>query len=121
MEFATVLWMSGGVVADLVGRVSGRLSPEGADLVLARLRGLHEASGVSANKLADRCLLPRSTLKDVLSGKTEKLTLPVMLHLVHGLRLGSIEELIAPLGSTQLRAIEFPGIAEAADQEVRSA
>ena len=65
-----------------------------------------EREGIGPGELAERAQLPPSTVKDAISGRTE-LTLRVMIHLAHGFQLRSIEELIAPFGTSELRRSEF--------------
>lgn len=62
---------------------------------------------MSGRHLAELIDVPSSTLSDVLNGKTEP-TLGMLLRMVHFLELRSIEELIAPFGTSDLRLAEYP-------------
>jgi DNA-binding phage protein len=69
-------------------------------LVAARTRELMDARGLgSIRKLATAAGLGNGTISDILSGSSDP-TLSTMLALVRALGLGSIEELLSPLGTS---------------------
>jgi transcriptional regulator with XRE-family HTH domain len=102
LEFASISGVNRGSPA----REPGHLSAESEAIVVARLQYLLTRQGISARELARRADLPQSTVNDALRGRGG-LKLGVMVHLVEGFGLRSIEELIAPFGTSQLRRSEF--------------
>ena len=88
-------------------RVLGRLTDESLAHVNARLNWLKTRQKLSIRDLAATSGLAKSTVADILSGKNEELSLYVLVHLVRGFGLRSIDELVAPLGTMQLCRREF--------------
>jgi transcriptional regulator with XRE-family HTH domain len=97
----------GGSSGTASAREPGRLRAESQAVVRARLEFLLARQEITGRELAKRAHLSQSTVSDVLNGKTKDPSLGLMLRLVHGFGLRSIEELIAPLGTSQLRRIEL--------------
>lgn len=77
------------------------------ELVAARTRELMSARGfTSIRTLARASGLGKGTIADILSGSSDP-SLSTMLALVRALELGSIEELLAPLGTAVVLG-DFP-------------
>ena len=73
---------------------------EARSLVAHRTRDLMDLRGLgTVRALADAAGLGRGTVADILSGTSDP-TLSTMLALVRALGLGSIEELLSPLGTS---------------------
>jgi DNA-binding phage protein len=73
---------------------------EARELVSRRTRELANARGLkSIRSLADASGLGRGTVAEILAGNSDP-TLSTMLALVRALGLGSIEELLSPLGTS---------------------
>jgi len=73
---------------------------EARSLVAARTRELMDARGLTTIRaLANEAGLGRGTVADILSGTSDP-SLSTMLALVRALELGSIEELLSPLGTS---------------------
>lgn len=73
---------------------------EARSLVAARTRALMTSRGLSTIRaLADAAGLGHGTVADILAGTSDP-TLSTMLALVRALGLGSIEELLSPLGTS---------------------
>jgi transcriptional regulator with XRE-family HTH domain len=87
-------------------RKIGHLSDEGRELVVDRIKELLDARGMTAREVALKAGVPANTLYDILSKKSDPALGP-MVRIAHALRLRSIEELIAPLGTTQLQLLEL--------------
>ena len=69
-------------------------------MVARRTRELMDARGLGTIRtLADAAGLGRGTVSDILAGTSDP-TLSTMLALVRALELGSIEELLSPLGTS---------------------
>ena len=106
VEFATVSKMTSGPTPAPGGRALGHLGSGARGIVTGRLNQLLTQTGLAERELAERAGLPRSTVQDALNGEST-LPLGVMVRLAHGFGLRSVEELIAPLGTSQLRREEF--------------
>jgi hypothetical protein len=83
------------------------LHPVARARLVGRIHDVMGQRGIEMPQLVTRSRLPRQTVKDVLDGVTKDPTIGVLIHLVHGLELRSVEELIGPLGTSELRRIEF--------------
>jgi len=81
-------------------RFTGGLSEAARSRLGSRIRNLAATRGVSQTALVKRTGLGRSTIEDLWWGRSNP-TLNTVLAVVYVLRLGSIEELLGPLG-TQL-------------------
>jgi plasmid maintenance system antidote protein VapI len=75
-------------------------------VVTGRLNQLFALADLTERGLAKKAGLPPTTVQNVLRGKSD-LPLGLLIRLVHAFDLRSVEELIAPLGTSQLRREEF--------------
>ncbi len=101
--------MNGGSGSPSRGRKSVHLSRASQGILNGRLHELLIMRNISARDLAERAGLPKTTVTDVLSGKTGDPSLGILIRFAHVFELRSIEELIAPLGTSELRRAEFGG------------
>lgn len=85
---------------------SGQISGATEEIVLAHLRSLQRAQGLSLRELGRRAGMNKSTVGEVLNGD-HGLDLGVLLHLMRGFGLETLDEVVSPQGAVALEYAEF--------------
>jgi hypothetical protein len=85
----------------------GQLSHEARVLIGTRVHGLAAQQRLSVRRLETLTGIPKSTIEDLMKGRKDP-PLGMLVALVGAFGLRSIEELIAPIGTSLLRKLEAP-------------